>query len=63
MSIMPEESYVLLLHFLLLTSTSIPYVVIIFSHYTFCVTFNMLLYKKKEIRFMSLHQSSDCIVL
>lgn len=30
--------------FLLLTSTYIPYVVIIFSHYTFCVTFNMLLY-------------------
>lgn len=53
MSIMLEQSYVLLLHlllfFLLLTSTYIPYVVIIFSHYTFCVTFNMLLYKKKRL--------------
>lgn len=34
----------LVITFLLLLSTCIPYVVIIVSHYTFCVTFSMLLY-------------------
>lgn len=65
MSIMLEESYVLLLHllhFLLLTSTCIPYVVIIFSHYTFCVTFNMLLYKRGQVYVLASIQRLHCFI-